>query len=248
MVEEYKKDPEPGTELGRSPSGVPGSEGARSAPLGTPGADGSSPVESENPWHPESETAQEGDELGLGCPGAPDDEAPLGPPPLCAWRRGGALRKKSDSSPRKALGPTERLLVLDTWRRSGLPAGDFSALVGISRHTLYSWKRRFEEEGPAGLMDRPRGPERGSKLPEVTRRAILMLKESNPQWGCERISHLLLRGPALPASPGAVARVLHEAGYELEEEPTRPHPDKPRHFERARGPTSSGSRTSSPSS
>ena len=45
---------------------------------------------------------------------------------------------------------------------------------------------------------------------------------------------MLLRGPALPASPAAVARVLHEAGYELEEVPTRPHPDKVRHFERAR--------------
>ena len=32
---------------------------------------------------------------------------------------------------------------------------------------------------------------------------------------------------------GAVARVLHEAGYQLEEVPTRPHPDHPRHFERA---------------
>src|SRR5262249_9445329 len=39
---------------------------------------------------------------------------------------------------------------------------------------------------------------------------------------------------ALPASPQAVARVLHEAGYETEEAPTRPHPDHVRHFERAR--------------
>src|SRR5262249_33603205 len=44
----------------------------------------------------------------------------------------------------------------------------------------------------------------------------------------------LLRGPALPASPNAVARVLREAGYQLEETPTRPHPDKVRSFERAR--------------
>jgi transposase InsO family protein len=44
---------------------------------------------------------------------------------------------------------------------------------------------------------------------------------------------MLLRGPALPASAGAVAHVLHEAGYQLEEVPTRPHPDKVRHFERA---------------
>ena len=40
-----------------------------------------------------------------------------------------------------------------------------------------------------------------------------MLKEANPEWGCQRISDMLLRGPALPASAAAVARVLHEAGY-----------------------------------
>jgi transposase InsO family protein len=45
---------------------------------------------------------------------------------------------------------------------------------------------------------------------------------------------MLVRGPALPASPTAVARVLKEAGYELEEVPTRRHPDKVRRFERAR--------------
>ena len=44
---------------------------------------------------------------------------------------------------------------------------------------------------------------------------------------------MLARGPALPASAAAVARALHEAGYELEEVATRPHPDKVRRFERA---------------
>jgi hypothetical protein len=28
-----------------------------------------------------------------------------------------------------------------------------------------------------------------------------VLKEANPDWGCERIAALLLRGPTLPASP-----------------------------------------------
>jgi transposase InsO family protein len=60
-----------------------------------------------------------------------------------------------------------------------------------------------------------------------------MLKEANPTWGCQKISDMLVRGPALPASPTAVARVLHEAGYELEDVPTRPHPDHVRSFERA---------------
>jgi transposase InsO family protein len=61
-----------------------------------------------------------------------------------------------------------------------------------------------------------------------------MLKEANPDWGCQRISDMLLRGPALPASPSAVLRVLHEAGYQPEETPTKPHPDHPRRFERAK--------------
>jgi transposase InsO family protein len=141
---------------------------------------------------------------------------------------------KNDERARPAPTPPQRLLLLDTWQRSGLPAGDFATLVGVSKHTLYAWKKKFDDEGPAGLMDKPKGGPRGMKLHELTKRTILMLKEKNPQWGCQRISDMLLRGPALPASPSTVAKVLHEAGYQLEEVATRPHPDKVRSFERAR--------------
>lgn len=158
---------------------------------------------------------------------------PVGPPRLRPMRKGQRLVKKP-AVPKLQISPEQRLLILDTWRRSGLPAADFSTIVGIPKHTLYTWKKRFEEEGPAGLMDRPRGGRKGSKLPDLTKRTILMLKESNPDWGCQRISDMLVRGPALPASPSAVARVLKEAGYELEEVPTHRHPDQVRRFERAR--------------
>ena len=130
--------------------------------------------------------------------------------------------------------PEQRILLLDTWRRSGLPAKDFAALVGISKHTLYKWKQQFERHGPEGLMGQQRGSAPGSRLPEVTKRTILMLKEAHPDWGCQRISDMLQRGPALPASASAVARVLREAGYETIETPTRPHPQKARRFERAK--------------
>jgi transposase InsO family protein len=135
--------------------------------------------------------------------------------------------------PAEALTPEQRLLILDTWRRSGLPAGDFAALVGVSKHTLYSWKKKFEVEGPAGLMDKPKGGPRGSRLSDLTQRTILMLKQANPTWGCQRISDMLVRGPALPASPSAVAKVLHEAGYVMEEVATQPHPQRETRFERA---------------
>lgn len=156
------------------------------------------------------------------------------PPSRTGWdgRKGRKLVKPDEV--RLAFSPQERLLILDTWQRSGLPAKDFAGLVGISKHTLYLWKQRFTEQGPAGLMERQRGTAKGSKLSEVTKRTILMLKQAHADWGCQRISDELLRGPALSASPAAVARVLHEAGYQLEERVTRPHPDKVRFFERAK--------------
>ncbi|MFB3894009.1 MAG: DDE-type integrase/transposase/recombinase, partial [Phycisphaerae bacterium] len=130
------------------------------------------------------------------------------------------------------LAPEQRLLILDTWRRSGLPAGDFAEMVGMSKHTLYAWKSKFEKEGPAGLMDKPKGL-KGGKLPDITRRSIIMLKEDHPDWGCQRISDVLMRGPGLAASPTTVSRVLYDEGYELVDQPTEPHPDKVRSFERA---------------
>jgi transposase InsO family protein len=45
---------------------------------------------------------------------------------------------------------------------------------------------------------------------------------------------MLHRGPALPASATAVARVLHEAGYAPETVPTQPHEPKVQFFERAK--------------
>jgi transposase InsO family protein len=125
-------------------------------------------------------------------------------------------------------------MILDCWQRSGLPAKDFATLAGISKHTLYAWKQRFTQQGPAGLLEQQRGAREGSRLPDLTQRTILLLKQAHPDWGCERISQMLLRGPALPASPPAMAHVLREAGYELQETPTRPHPDKIRFFERAK--------------
>jgi len=149
--------------------------------------------------------------------------------------RGKRLARPVPSAEKKrSVTAPQRLLLLDCWRRSGLPAGDFSALVGISKHTLYKWNQQFEQFGPEGLMDQPRRERSGGRLPDLTKRTILMLKQSHPEWGCQRISDMLLRGPALAASPSTVARVLHEAGYEMVQEPTRVHPDKVRRFERAK--------------
>ena len=178
----------------------------------------------------EAEAAGEADTGGVG------DGAGLvgGPVRLRGGRSGKKGRRlvKMDGLGRREFTPEQRLMILDIWQRSGLPAKDFAPLVGTTNSTLYSWKKKFSEHGPGGLMPRPRGGPRGSRMPELTKRTILMLKESNPDYGCRRISDMLARGPALPASAGAVRRVLREAGYETEEVATRPHRDRVRRFER----------------
>jgi transposase InsO family protein len=127
----------------------------------------------------------------------------------------------------------QRLLLLDAWLRSKLPATEFAPLVGVTSSTLYGWRKRFEALGPAGLLGHRRG-RRGSRLPEPTRRAILMMKEAHPDWGQDRIHDMLLRSEGLEASAGAVQRVLLDAGYEVEAGPTRPHAAKATRFERTR--------------
>jgi transposase InsO family protein len=104
----------------------------------------------------------------------------------------------------------------------------------VSSHTLYAWRRRFEALGPAGLDEKKRGAPSGSRVPEATRRAILMMKGEHEEWGCDRIHDMLMRSDGFMASAGAVAKVLREAGYESEGSRSEPHPDKPREFERAR--------------
>ncbi len=128
----------------------------------------------------------------------------------------------------------QRLLVLDAWVRSGLTGKQMAGLVGLSPATLHNWKRRFEEQGPAGLADRPRGRKKGSRLPDHVKRAVLLLKRQHPDWGSERISDVLRRAEGYGASPGAIVRLLKSEGYEVVESPTRPHPQRVRRFERSR--------------
>jgi transposase-like protein len=71
-----------------------------------------------------------------------------------AWG-GRALRQQT--APPNSLTAEQRLLLVDTWLRSGLTTAEFAALVGLSNHTLYNWKRKFQAEGLAGLVDRPPG-------------------------------------------------------------------------------------------
>ena len=148
-------------------------------------------------------------------------------------RRRVARTTLASSRPLKEYTGEERLLILDTWIRSELPARDFSQLVGVSPATLTHWKRRFEAEGPAGLLGYRKG-RRGSRVPEHVKRAILMMKDQHPDWGQDRIHDMLLRTQGLQMSASSVQRLLLESGYSVEPALTKRNAPKPRRFERAR--------------
>jgi transposase len=168
-----------------------------------------------------------------------EDEAsePERPPRLLTGRRKGSVYRRAPLEPQIAgqgLSGGQRLLILDAWRRSELTAGEFGKIAGVTAATLYAWRRRFEALGPAGLDEKKRGAPSGTRVPEATRRAILMMKGEHEDWGCDRIHDMLMRSDGFMASAGAVAKVLREAGYESEGRKSEPHPDKPREFERAK--------------
>jgi transposase InsO family protein len=149
--------------------------------------------------------------------------------------QGRAELRPEEGVKRPRYSAAQRLILLDLALKSGLPLREYADVVGLSYTTLSDWKRKFEEQGPDGLMDRPvRYRDAESRLPEVTKRAILLIRQAHPEYGSDRISDMLGRGPGLGASPNAVLRVIREAGLEVETPPVPVHRDTARSFERAR--------------
>src|SRR5688572_1586743 len=113
----------------------------------TPGVPTPSPDQTADRPPPDDHVPGEDDGLDLaGLASAATPATDPSAPRLDSPRRGRRLVHKGDQKA-LALTPQQRLLLLDTWQRSGLPAGDFAALVGLSKYTLYQWKQRFDREG-----------------------------------------------------------------------------------------------------
>jgi SRSO17 transposase len=62
----------------------------------------------------------------------------------------------------------------------------------VSRHTLYAWQKKFTAEGPAGLMDRPKGAPPDSRVVEEQADGQLKYALSNlpPRTGRARAVRL----------------------------------------------------------
>ena len=98
-----------------------------------------------------------------------------------------------------------------------LTCDNFRALCreyGISAKTGYKWRKRFVQQGEAGLEDQSRRPRSHSReLSETQTCEIVRLKQAHPHWGPRKIRVLYERKhPGDVPSESSFKRVLEKAG------------------------------------
>jgi putative transposase len=98
----------------------------------------------------------------------------------------------------------------------GRSASELSRGYGLSRKTIQSWKRRYQQEGLKGLEERSRRPRRSPKqaISQGWKEAVLELKRRRRTWGAKKIvAELKRRNPdKAVVSQRTVGRLLRAAG------------------------------------
>ncbi|MGH2994787.1 MAG: IS481 family transposase [Gaiellaceae bacterium] len=92
---------------------------------------------------------------------------------------------------------------------------------GISRASFYRYRRRYLEEGPAGLEQRSRRP-RGSpgQIAAGLEAEIVALRKRHPRWGARRIHAELARAGLEPPAVATIHRALRR-NYLVAPQPPR---------------------------
>lgn len=109
-------------------------------------------------------------------------------------------------------GAKDREQILRLWevlRSKGSSSKEASELLGVSRASLYRWKRRLEREGWKGLEQRSRRPKQVRKrlwsLEEIE--AVRSYRLLYPCWGKEKI-RVLLEVDGIRLSASSIGRII----------------------------------------
>lgn len=102
----------------------------------------------------------------------------------------------------------------------------------ISRKTGYKWIARYNDLGPAGLVDRSRRPHSSpDQTPEFVRLAIIEARRRHPSWGAKKLLKLLQRKDPQTTWPSrwTVCEILKREGLVRQKTRRRKvgHPGKP---------------------
>jgi len=120
---------------------------------------------------------------------------------------GAAVRTRAEAG--LSAKARHRLRIIRWYETHGQNARLSCRHFGLSPSTFYLWLHRYQQEGPQGLEERSRRPQRvrqptwGQELAQ----AVLHLREEHPRWGKDKLV-VLLRKEGRQVSTSMVGRIL----------------------------------------
>lgn len=148
-------------------------------------------------------------------------------------KRANANKRSGKGKPRKTYDKAFREKIVRMHLEDGIPLKLLSKECGASVNSINKWSKRWQAEGPAGLLDHPK-PGSGAKLPSAVDEKIIEIKKENPEFGVRRIGDILGRWFGLPGSREKARTVLNAEGLIKPPKKVRPkNMVKPRFFERS---------------
>jgi len=90
----------------------------------------------------------------------------------------------------------------------GQPVGVTAAAFGFSRVTVYQLRKRFEAEGLAGLLPRPKGPRRSHKLSEEVLAFVLDTLKAEPVLRVADLQQRVAQRFGVSVHPRSIERAL----------------------------------------
>jgi transposase len=126
------------------------------------------------------------------------------------------LRALVNSADVPASVATRARIVL--WRAEDRQKQEVAALAGVSRPTVNFWLSRYETEGVAGLLERPRGAGREQVAPSIRARILAATRTSPPadsglsHWSSREMAAFIARTEGVPVSHHYVAKLWRDNG------------------------------------
>jgi transposase InsO family protein len=124
----------------------------------------------------------------------------------------------------KVLAMNTRLAMLVAAEQPGVSVSELCRTLGVSRQTFYKLRRRFAQEGPAGLEPRSRRPHRSpAATADAMEETIVRLRKELPlDNGAQTIAYHLARAGMTPPSVRTIHRVLVRRGMVTAQPEKRP--------------------------
>ena len=97
---------------------------------------------------------------------------------------------------------------------------DAATAAGMDRQSLRDWVHRFNADGPAGLLNKPRSG-RPPRLSEEQLRAFAAVVEAGPdfeadgvvRWRCADLQRVIAEKYSVALSERSIGRILNERGF-----------------------------------